>query len=592
MNPPLAQQGAALVGLELPWASSSPAENTSDEEKLAPFLAQYPFPDHQNNTAVPTATVAPSFFSDPVPAVTLPAYTAPIAPFPMPAVEAVAPEYTAPVVVAPVAPASVYSESVQSPTDWDSAVTMPISPPSVIENFLPLTPAQEPAPAPQQSIYVATSITQPFQDVPFVSAPPQEVFPIVVENDASGFAKTRGSVQQQQPILTAMAPPTYSSVPQVLPPPAPPTYPTQFSPPPATATIQTPAVLIEEVPVHGTETVARVGTQHILMGDILPKLRRAALEIVAMEFEKMPEETRAKVSQQEIEQVTNAIATQHYPEMLQEQILFALVYSDYLSQQGSEQRNFFNEKLGEEFDRKEVPTMLKEFNVENVAALKQYLAQQLGSSLDKEKRQWIREQIVRQWISMSIDKAAPAATQDEMLDFYEKNQAMFTSTARARWQEMVVLFSRHSTEKEAWDKIKWMGNQVANGASSFEVMAKTQSDGFTAPENGVWDWTTKGSLASAELEQAIFSQPRGQLSPAIIRSERGLHIIRVLERQESTVTPFIEAQVTIRERIKNLRIQRNQDEYLSELRRRFPVVVVKDRIDFDINNTRTASSVR
>ena len=566
LNPSLAQQGAALLGLEFPWIAASSEETATSEDQVDQFLAQYPYPfvNNQNNAIVSSAAVPMISYPEPAPAAMLPVYAAPIAPFPTPVAETFAPVY-----VAPVAP-----EPVQSPTDWDSAATTPIAPPpTTIESFFSMAPVQEPVPvpAPQQSVYVPTSITEPFQSVSATSVSPQQALPSTEDPQPVGFASTREAAQQ--PIQIAMVQP---HVPHVL--------------PPTTATLQTPAVLIEDVPMHGTEIVARVGTQFILMGDILPKLRRTALKIISMNLDKMPAEERAKVPQQEIEQVFNTIAANLYPDVLQEQILFTLVYCDYISQQNSEQRNFFNGKLGEEFDRKEVPELLKEFRVENVVALKQYLEHQLGSSLDKEKQQWIREQIVRQWIGMSIDKAAPAATQDEMLDFYEKNQAMFTSTARARWQEMVVLFSQHGTEKEAWDKIKWMGNQVANGASSFEVMARTKSDGFTSSEDGVWDWTTKGSLTSAELEQAIFSQLVGQLSPAIIKSDRGLHIIKVLERKEAMVTPFIEAQVIIREKIKNQRTQRQQDEYLTELRRRFPTVVVRDRIDFDVNTMRTASN--
>jgi len=350
-------------------------------------------------------------------------------------------------------------------------------------------------------------------------------------------------------------------------------------------------VLIEEVPVHGTEMVARVGTQVILMGDILPRLRRMTQKIVDANLEQMPEETRAEISQQEIDQVMNSIAANLYPEMLQEQILFALVYSDYISQQARDQRNMFNERLGDEFERREIPEMLREFDVENVAALRRHLEQHLGSSLEKERRLWVREQIVRQWISMSIERATGAATHDEMMEFYERNLAMFTSPARARWQEMVVLLSRHNTEHEAEQKIRWMGNQVANGVP-FEEIARTRSDGFTAPDGGVWDWTTRGSLTSAELERAIFTQPIGHLSPAIIRSDRGFHIIRVLEREEERIVPFIEAQVSIRDRIRAQRTQHHQEEYLADLRRRFPTVVVRDRIDFDIISTRPASRVR
>ena len=584
VNPPLAQRGAALIGLGLPWTSSSPVEKATDEEKLAPFLEQYPsFANAQNNATVPTTAGSMILYPEPAPAAMLPVYAAPSTPFPTPVAEPVATVYATPIVHE-----RVQSPADWTPSDWDSTATMPIESPSAVEAFLPITPVQEPTPAstPLHSVYVPTSINQPFPSDPVAPVPPPSAFPFVENLQPVGFASSKvpAPQPQPQPIQVAMVspPPTTHTIPATQPP-------TPYVPP-TTATLQTPAVLVEEVPVHGTEMVARVGTRVILMGDILPKLRRTARTIVAMNLEKMSEAERANIPPKEIEKGYNEIATALYPDVLQEQILFTLVYSDYISQQSNDQKNFFDEKLGDEFDRKEVPELLKEFNVENAAALKQYLEHQLGSSLDKEKRQWIREQIVRQWIGMSIDKAAPAPTHDEMMEFYERNQAMFTSTAKTRWQEMLVLFSRHSTEAEAWDKIKWMGNQVATNRVSFEEIAKTQSDGFTSSEGGVRDWTSKGSLTSAELEQAIFSQPVGQLSPTIIKSDIGLHIVKVLERKESTVTPFGEAQVIIRERIKNQRTQRHQDEYLTELRRRFPTVVVRDRIDFDISNARTANS--
>ena len=558
VRPDLVQQGAALIGLELPQNSAGTDKEFSSEDQLAQFLAQYPFAAGQHNTTVPTINVPTVIIPESIPP--------PIVPFPMPVAETPAPVYassvqTAPVVsiqpVVPVQPDLVQLQIHWDNASWDSEAAVPIHHP----------------PAPKQSVYIAEPIHEPFhhphQDISAVFTAPPEVFSVVDHTvPPSSFAPTRYvPPQPQQPFQPPVA-----------------------QPPPANTALQTPAVLFEEVPVHGTEMVARVGTQVILMGDILPKLRRTAIRFVAGNLGQMSEEDKAKVTRQEIEQVINDIAAKLYPEVLQEQILFALVYSDYLSQQSREQKTFFDERLGEEFDRKEVPEMMKEFNVENVAALRQYLEQQLGSSLEKERRQWIREQIVRQWISMSIGRAG-APTHAEMMEFYEKNVAMFTSTARARWQEMTVLFSRYNTEQETWSKMRWMGNQVASG-TPFEEIARTKSDGFTASDGGVWDWTTKGSLRSAELEQAIFFQPVGQLSPAIIKSDRGLHVIRVLERQDEGVVPFVEAQVTIRERIQSQRAQQHQEEYLAELRRRFPAVVVRDRIDFDINNVRTASSVR
>jgi hypothetical protein len=349
-----------------------------------------------------------------------------------------------------------------------------------------------------------------------------------------------------------------------------------------------PSPQVEFVPVLGTEMVARVGTEVILMGDVLPKLRRIAWRVISEKIDQMSEVERATVTQQEIEQFLNMFVERNYPDMLRAQIELALVFNDYYISQDRAMQNHFNTRLSEEFDRSEIPDMLEEFNVENVAALRKYLEENLGSSLEKELRLWVREQIAREWVKMSMGQATRDPTHEEMREFYDRNQAMFTSAAQARWQEMVVLRSNHHTEKEAWDKIVWMGNQVATGAS-FEEIARLNSDGFTASNGGVWDWVTKGSLTSPELEQAIFAQPIGNLSPQIIQSARGLHIIRVLEREESQVVPFVEAQVTIRENIRRQRIQQRETEYIADLRRRFPTHVVRDRIDFNAIDSRTAS---
>jgi len=527
LNPSLIQQGATLIGLKLPQNSAEPTEKKSDEDQLAQFLAQYPFARQSNADTLPSTAV-------------------PMVVIPEPAQPAMPP---------------VYSPMYANINHWDGEATTPIADvplydePVATQHFPPdlamdwSGPAQ-PIPAPQQSIYAHN----------LNGAPPPDPFSAV--NDAP---------------ISGIVPPNFAQTKYVAP-----------SPHSPNAVIQTPAVLIEDVPVYGTETVARVGRQVILMGDILPKLRRMAMHIVAENLKETSEEERAKTPPQAIEKFTNDIMEHYYPEVLQEQILFALVYSDFDMSRSRDEKNFFYEKLGEEFDRTEIPEMMKEFKVENIAALKKYLETQLGSSLEKERRLWIREQIVKQWMSSSMQRATGDCTHEEMRDFYDNNQTMFTTPAKARWQEMVVVVSKHNTEQEAFKKISWMGNQVAGGAP-FDKIAEENSDGVTASKGGNWDWTMKEDLASPELERAIFTQPIGQLSPAIIRSDNGLHIIRVLERRREEIVPFVEAQGTIREEIKKQRGQRYQNEYFVDLRRRFPTQIVKSRIDFNVNNPRTAN---
>jgi parvulin-like peptidyl-prolyl isomerase len=114
-------------------------------------------------------------------------------------------------------------------------------------------------------------------------------------------------------------------------------------------------------------------------------------------------------------------------------------------------------------------------------------------------------------------------------------------------------------------------------------VAKSRSEGPTASSGGVYDWTTKGSLALKKIDEAIFTLPVGELS-AIIEDGDALHIVRVTERQEAGRTPFIEAQVEIRQKLVDQKRKAAVDEYLAKLRARTPVWTVFDDPSGDANS--------
>ncbi|MEZ6079527.1 MAG: peptidylprolyl isomerase [Pirellulaceae bacterium] len=62
-------------------------------------------------------------------------------------------------------------------------------------------------------------------------------------------------------------------------------------------------------------------------------------------------------------------------------------------------------------------------------------------------------------------------------------------------------FDKHATREEAEARIRELGNEVFFG-KPFEAVAKQSSEGYTASDGGVYDWTTQGSLKSKELDHA------------------------------------------------------------------------------------------
>ncbi|MDR0521285.1 MAG: peptidylprolyl isomerase [Planctomycetaceae bacterium] len=568
MNPPLAKKWAAFAGIDLFPGSDHSSEPVSADDQIKKFMDQYAT-DHSSDRSREALHADASRYTPDIPPLAPPASVPipPVSAMPVAMPPAMTPEPASVPAAPPVASA------------WNNGnPTPPVSDNFSSEAVSPLTPlpVQENVPAPAPSVYAAVMSQAPPQDRPPLPEPLQETPPPA---PAAGISDPFAA--SYQPVHPAGFAPVNETPPPAAPPvpPNPPNPPTVQVPP---SSIQTPSMLIEDVHCPGTETVARVGTQVILMCDILPKIRRTAIRVMNENLKRMPPEERAKIAPEEIDLGMNAFIESCYPSFLQEQVLLALIYNDYVLSKVKAERDHFDARIGEEFDRNEVPAMMKEFGTEDLFSLKNYLKEKLGSSLERERMLWIRERIAQQWIAAAAQKATNVCNHDEMHEFYEKNMSMFTAKAKARWQEMVVLTSRHKTEDEAMKKICWMGNQVQSGAP-FEEIAKANSDGATASGGGVWDWTAKGSLTSPELEQAVFSQPIGSLSPAIIKTEKGLHIIKVLEREEAKITPFIDAQVVIREQIRNQRGQRYQDEYIAELRRKFPAEILKDKIDLKGN---------
>jgi parvulin-like peptidyl-prolyl isomerase len=77
-------------------------------------------------------------------------------------------------------------------------------------------------------------------------------------------------------------------------------------------------------------------------------------------------------------------------------------------------------------------------------------------------------------------------------------------------------------------------------------------------------------LVLKEIDSAIFSLPIAELSD-IIETRDGCHVIRVIERTAATRTPFLEAQVAIKERIVDEKRKSAFDKHIAKLKREIPI---------------------
>jgi parvulin-like peptidyl-prolyl isomerase len=309
-------------------------------------------------------------------------------------------------------------------------------------------------------------------------------------------------------------------------------------------------------PCEGAQILARVGSEIILGADLAGPVN----EMIAMNKDKIPADQLELAR----EQLTRRL--------LDSRIETKLAYQDAKRQLPAEAVTRVEKNIADAFDREEIEKLMKRVGAASRQELDVKL-QSLGSSLEIKRRAFVEQMLAQQWIRQKV-KVDGEVSHEQMIGYYHEHIADFEAPARARWEELEVRFSRHPRREEAYALIAQLGNRVLRG-EPLAAVAKQASEGITAANGGQRDWTTRGSLVSRELDDALFGLPLNEPSQ-IIEDKVGLHIIRVLERKDAVRTPFTEAQVEIRKKIKDQRVESQMKAYLENLRRQVPIWTVYD----------------
>lgn len=323
-------------------------------------------------------------------------------------------------------------------------------------------------------------------------------------------------------------------------------------PPVATSTI-------EMKPCEGAAILAHVGSEVILASEVMGSVNETI------------EQHKTEIPASQLEQVRKMLIQQRLKPLIETKLIFL----DAKHTIPAEAWPRVEKDLGRQFEEFELPSLMKKVGVSAPRELDQKL-RAWGTSLDRLKRASQERTLVGWWIKERIDKQGEEPNLDQMVGYYHQHQDEFTTPARARWEELMVRYSKHDGDKRAaLEAIVRLGNRVVIDGAPLAEVAKAASDGVTANDGGCHDWTTKKALVCEALDRALFDLPVGQLSP-IIEGPVGFHIIRVTEREPTTVKPFLEAQGEIKEKIKKQRSEKLKREYMAKLEAKTPVWTIFD----------------
>ncbi len=287
------------------------------------------------------------------------------------------------------------------------------------------------------------------------------------------------------------------------------------------------------------ELIAVVGPDHILAGEMFPIVD----SILSDYADKMPKSQLAKMRQEYVRPALKAY------------IPTKVMYLQFFKQMGGRGMTRAQQddakatamaKGRKIFYEQRVPQMLESNKVVDLLGLERKL-QEKGFSVAVMEKQFIENVMAQQVITTQVPEQ-PKILLAELRSEYDGNLADWERPARARWRQLTVRFDKHDSRDEAFKKIAELGDSIFLGGASFESVAKQSSEGITAEQGGMQEWTVQGSLKSEALDRAIFQIPVRRLSN-IIEDEAGFHIIEVLEREEARRLPFEEAQKDLMERL-------------------------------------------
>lgn len=221
------------------------------------------------------------------------------------------------------------------------------------------------------------------------------------------------------------------------------------------------------------------------------------------------------------------------------------------------------EQINERFAEDRLPEMLKQSNATTEQELEQIFAER-GESLKVHRGYYANQMIAMQYM---YTKAKPRVDygkqRKEKYDYYVEHIDEYKLLAEVEWQELMIAIDGRTPRSKALARAKELRAELNNGAD-FDELARKNSAGPTASKGGRWGWTTAGSLANEDLEKLLMQIPIGELSDPIV-DERGVRVVRVLDRREARTKSFDEVQNDIKSILENAEFAKGAQATLREL---------------------------
>ena len=130
--------------------------------------------------------------------------------------------------------------------------------------------------------------------------------------------------------------------------------------------------------------------------------------------------------------------------------------------------------------------------------------------------------------------------------YYQDHQAAYKAPEKRRVAHILVDLNKDNAEQEAADILA----KVQQGEDFAELAKTLSSDTFSGENGGELDWFEKGVM-DPDFEAAAFALANVGDTSAVVKSEFGYHVIKLLEVQANAAAPFEEVKDKIAKTLKH-----------------------------------------
>jgi peptidyl-prolyl cis-trans isomerase C len=176
-----------------------------------------------------------------------------------------------------------------------------------------------------------------------------------------------------------------------------------------------------------------------------------------------------------------------------------------------------------------------------------------------------RDMAIQQLIDKEVDQKVKI-TDEESKAFYDTNPKFFQQPEQVKASHILIKVDEGASEEkkaEARKKIKDIQQKVQKG-EDFAALAKTYSEGPSAPKGGDLDYFGRGQMVKP-FEDVAFSLKPNETSD-IVETRFGYHLIKVVDKKPAKKMAYADVKDRINKHLKDQKLRTERKLYFDKLK--------------------------